>query len=180
MSQVEQADQAAGESMVEQGKQIVQQQAGAARDAAGQAVGQRVETGARQLGEHLHAITQGLNRTSHGLRAEGKDQPASMLEKVGSRTEEVAAYLSAADGRRLLNDFEHFGRRNPWLAIAGGVAVGLLTSRFLKASSARRFEDLRSQGYHSRRTPWGDYPVGYGVVQPQQQAQPPSAIAGTG
>ena len=38
-----------------------------------------------------------------------------------------------------------FGRRQPWAVIAGGLALGFAASRFLKASSSRRYES----GYQS-------------------------------
>jgi hypothetical protein len=44
---------------------------------------------------------------------------------------------------------EDFGRRQPWAVIAGGLALGFAASRFLKASSSRRYES--SSNLPSRR-----------------------------
>jgi ElaB/YqjD/DUF883 family membrane-anchored ribosome-binding protein len=146
--------QAGGGSTVDEGKALVQEQAQAARDAAGERVGQQVEAGAAQLGEQVLEVVKGFTRTSHSLRAEGKDQPAAVLEGISKRAESFGNYLTQRSPGRMLNDFEHFGRRRPWIAIAGGVAVGLAASRFLKASGSRRFEELRAQGYSSRSAQW--------------------------
>ena len=52
----------------------------------------------------------------------------------------VCRYLRESDADRILSDVEDFGRRQPWAVIAGGVALGLVASRFLKASSTRRYD----------------------------------------
>ena len=44
-----------------------------------------------------------------------------------------------------LGDIEDFGRKQPWVVIGGGIALGIAASRFLKASSSRRYEQ-RSSG----------------------------------
>ena len=48
-------------------------------------------------------------------------------------------YLKDADADRILHDVEDLGRRQPWAVIAGGLAVGFMASRFLKASSSERY-----------------------------------------
>jgi hypothetical protein len=146
-------------SVVEQGKEFVQEQTHAARGVASQKIGERVESGSKHVGHQLLDIAQGLTRTSHSLRAEGKDQPAAVLEGITTRAQSVGNYLTQSSPERMLHDFEHFGRRKPWVAIAAGVAVGLASSRFLKASSGRRFEDLRTQGYSSQGR-WSPRPRG--------------------
>jgi ElaB/YqjD/DUF883 family membrane-anchored ribosome-binding protein len=156
---VQDGREAKADSLVEQGKELVQEQTRAARGVAGQKIGERVESGSKHVGDQLLDIVQGLTRTSDSLRAEGKDQPAAVLEGITTRAQSVGNYLTQTRPERMLHDFEHFGRRKPWIAIAAGVAVGLASSRFLKASSSRRFEDLRTQGYSSRG-PWSPTPRG--------------------
>jgi ElaB/YqjD/DUF883 family membrane-anchored ribosome-binding protein len=162
-------------SVVEQGKELVQDQARAARGTAGEKVGQQVETGAKQLGGQVLEVAHGFSRTSHGLRSEGKDQPAAVLEGITSRAETVGNYLTQTNSQSMLRDFEHFGRQRPWVAIAGGVALGFVASRFLKASSSRRFEDLRAQGYNSsgqRRVAPASAPQGSDSASPVRPQQP--------
>jgi hypothetical protein len=81
---------------------------------------------------------------SEHLREQGKDQPANLAKQAADRAERLGGYLRDNDADRILGDVEDFGRRQPWAVIAGGVAVGFLASRFLKASSTRRY-DQRSQ-----------------------------------
>ena len=85
------------------------------------------------------------------LRGQGKDTPARVAEQVADRAESLGSYLRDADGERLLRDAENVARRQPWLVAAGGLALGFAASRFLKASSSRRYQsgDDRSSAGHS-------------------------------
>ena len=49
-------------------------------------------------------------------------------------------YLKDASGDRILRDVEDFARRQPMLVTAAGLALGFAASRFLKASSSRRYQ----------------------------------------
>ena len=82
------------------------------------------------------------------LRNQGKHQPAKLAEQAADRAESLGNYLQNANGDRILRDVEDFGRRQPWAVIAGGLALGFAASRFLKASSSRRYE----QSYNAPRT----------------------------
>jgi hypothetical protein len=63
-----------------------------------------------------------------------------VAEQVADRAESFGSYLRDADGERLLRDVEDVARRQPWLIAAGGLALGFAASRFLKASSSRRYQ----------------------------------------
>ena len=81
------------------------------------------------------------------LRSQGKDAPANLAEQVAGQADRVGDYLKGASGDRILRDAEDFARRQPMLVTAGGLALGFAASRFLKASSGRRFESsYRSHG----------------------------------
>ena len=88
-------------------------------------------------------MAQDARSVADELRNQGKDQPAKLAEQAAQRAESLGDYLQRADGDAILRDLEDFGRRQPWAVIAGGVALGFAASRFLKASSSRRYE----QGY---------------------------------
>ena len=78
------------------------------------------------------------------LRKQGKDQPAKLAEQAAQRAESLGDYLKRTDGDTILRDVEDFGRQRPWAVIAGGLALGFAASRFLKASSSRRYESSPS------------------------------------
>ena len=82
-----------------------------------------------------------LRKTGEQLRNEGNEQPAKVADAVAERIERLGGYLEEVDSDRLLNDVESFGRRRPWILAAGGAVLGFVASRFLKASSSRRYEE---------------------------------------
>lgn len=99
---------------------------------------------------------------------EQEGTPGSQLvERAAAEVERTARYLSESDGRRVLNDLEGLGRRNPWAVIGSGIVLGFLGARFLKASSSRRFEEYRKT-YESSWTP-----------QPLPSAEPVSHYTGS-
>jgi hypothetical protein len=71
---------------------------------------------------------------------------------VANQADRLGDYLKGASGDRLLRDAEDFARRQPMLVAAAGLALGFAASRFLKASSSRRYES----SYGDR----GDYGTG--------------------
>jgi hypothetical protein len=79
------------------------------------------------------------------LRSQGKEAPANLAEQVASQADRVGDYLKEANGDRILRDVEDFARRQPMLVAAAGLALGFAASRFLKASSSRRYQS----GYQS-------------------------------
>jgi hypothetical protein len=137
----------------DQAKDKAQQAAGQAKEQAQQAAGQakgalrsQVDQRSTQAGEKVGGFASDVRSVGDQLREQGKDQPAKLADQAAERAERLGGYLRDSDADRILGDLEDFGRRQPWAVIAGGVMLGLAASRFLKASSSRRYEE-RSQSY---------------------------------
>ena len=111
-----------------------------ARGQASEQVRQQVDQRSTQAGEQLSSVATAFRRTGEGLRGEGQDAPARMTDAVAERVERLGGYLRDSDADRILGDVEDFARRQPWLVAAGGFLLGLVGSRFVKASSSRRYE----------------------------------------
>jgi hypothetical protein len=134
-------------STTDQAKDKAQQAAGQAKEQAQQAAGQakgalrsQVDQRSTEAGQRVGGLASDVRSVGDQLREQGKDQPAKLAEQAADRAERVSSYLTEKDADRILSDVEDFGRRQPWVVIAGGVALGLVASRFLKASSGRRYE----------------------------------------
>ena len=54
-----------------------------------------------------------------------------MVDRVGS-------YLEQSDFRTLMSDAEEFSRQRPWAVASIGLVGGLMASRLLKSTAARR------------------------------------------
>ena len=142
---------AASAGAIEQAQEKVGAGVEQAKSSAGDLIRSQVDERSSQLGEQLHGAVQALRQAEQSMEQEGT--PGSQLvERAATEVERTARYLSESDGRRVLNDLEGLGRRSPWAVIGGGIVLGFLGARFLKASSSRRFEEYRKT-YESSWTP---------------------------
>jgi hypothetical protein len=144
-----------GPSSTEQAKDKVQE---TAQQAAGQARGQirtQVDQRSTQAGQKVTGTAEDVRGIAQQLREQGKDQPAKLAEQAADRAQRVGDYLEQSDGDRILRDVENFGRRQPWAVMFGGLAAGFLASRFLKASSSRRYESSYDSGVRTSGRPSG-------------------------
>jgi len=139
-------------STTEQAKEKAQETAQQASQQAKRGVRDQVDQRSTEAGQRVGSAAQDARSVAEELRKQGKDQPAKLAEQAAQRAERLGDYLQQSDGDTILSDLEDFGRRQPWAVIAGGLALGFAASRFLKASSSRRYEQNWSQ-----RTSRDDY-----------------------
>ena len=133
-------------------QQTAQQVTGQAQEKAQQVKGQasgrvreQVNTRSTQAGEQVRSLADSMRRTGENLRNEGQENPAKVTEGVAERADRLGGYLVESDADRILGDVESFARRQPWALAAAGVAIGFIASRFVKASSSRRYRSLEDQ-----------------------------------
>ena len=93
-----------------------------------------------QAGEQISSGGADLRSVGEELRKQGKDTPARLADQAAARVERVGGYLAESDADRILHDVEDFGRRQPLALLAGGMVLGVVAARFLKASSSRRYQ----------------------------------------
>jgi hypothetical protein len=121
----------------------------------------QLNTRTAQAGGQIQSTSEDLRSVGEELRKQGKDTPARLADQAADRIEQVGRYLTDSDADKMLSDLEDFGRRQPWAVVAGGMALGFIASRFLKASSSRRYEN--TYGYRmpasNARYSTGELPV---------------------
>jgi hypothetical protein len=151
-----------------QAQEKAQEVAGQAQEKAQQAAGQakeqvrnQVDTRSTQAGEQVSQQASDIRTVAEQLREQGKEGPAKVADQAAERIEKVGSYLQQSDADRILSDVEDFARRQPVAVIAGGIALGLVASRFLKASQTDRYRS-RSEQRFSRDTP-AVTPTGYSI-----------------
>jgi ElaB/YqjD/DUF883 family membrane-anchored ribosome-binding protein len=120
--------------------QKAQAAVGQVKDKAGSQLRSQVDQRSTDAGHRVRDLASDVRALGESLRDQGKDQPAKLAEQAADRAERLGSYLKESDADRIIGDVEDFSRRQPWAVIAGGVAIGLLASRFLKASSIDRYE----------------------------------------
>ena len=116
-------------------KQQVQQATGSMQDR----VREQLDTRSTEVGHQVDSVAAAMRKAGEQLRGQGNDLPAQLAEQLAERANQLGAYLRESDADRILGDLEDFGRRQPWVVAAGGLAVGVAAARFLKASSQRRY-----------------------------------------
>ena len=141
-----------GGGTTDQVKDQVREKAQVAQDktrgALGQARGRlsdQVDQRSTEAGERIAGTASDVRSIADELRSQGKDAPANLAEQLAGQADRVGDYLKGASGDRILRDVEDFARRQPMLVAAASLALGFAASRFLKASSSRRYES----GYQS-------------------------------
>jgi predicted component of type VI protein secretion system len=136
-----------GGSATDQVKVQVRDKAQLAQDKTRGAVGQargrisdQVDQRSTQAGERIAGTASDVRSIAEELRNQGKDAPANLAEQIAGQADRVGDYLKEASGDRILHDVEDLARRQPMLVAAAGLALGFAASRFLKASSSRRYK----------------------------------------
>jgi hypothetical protein len=180
-------DQGGETSTTEQVKEQVAEKAEVAQEKAGQAAQQargrlrdQVDQRSTQAGERLAGTATDARSVAEELRRQGKDAPARLVEQAAGQADRAAAYLKTASGDRILRDVEDFARSKPWAVAAGGLALGFAASRFLKASSSRRYQQARAgypdtvptTTYRTDAEVTAPYPAGVPVVGTYDPAEP--------
>lgn len=122
--------------VAEQAQEQAKQVAGQARD---QLRGQ-IDERSTQAGEKVSSQAEDLRSVSEQLRQQGKDQPAKLADQAAERLERAGGWLASSDADAIIGDVEDFARRNPMAVLAGGLALGFVASRMLKASSTDRYQ----------------------------------------
>jgi hypothetical protein len=101
-----------------------------------------------QLGKQIEAGAQELRKVGEQLRENAAGSLAAGYVEQGAQfVEELGRYLEDADSERLIADLENYARKQPWVIAGAALMLGFATSRFLKASSARRYREGGDAGY---------------------------------
>ena len=131
------------EQLQEKAQEVTEQARDKAQEAAGEArsrLRDQVDQRSTEAGERVSSTGSDLRSIGEELRKQGKETPARFADQAAERVERVGGYLADSDADRMLHDIEDFGRRQPLAVLAGGMVLGIVAARFLKASSSRRYQ----------------------------------------
>ena len=162
------------EGATAQAQEKAQEVAGQAKEQAQQAAGQaksqirtQVDQRSTQAGEQVSQQAGDIRTVAEQLREQGKDGPAKVAEQAADRIDRVGSYLKQSDADRILGDVEDFARQRPMAIMAGGLALGFIASRFLKASQSDRYRSRSGMGAEQRFSrdygTAGGSPTGYSI-----------------
>jgi hypothetical protein len=160
------ANETGREGLVEQATSQVQDAASTAQDKVVELkehgkgkLSETLDQRTNQAGEQARKMAQALRQSGEQMRGQGEsEQAAGVVEGAADRIERLGGYLEQANGDALLRDVEQFARRRPWMIAGIGLLAGVAASRFLKASSERRYGSTQTDDFSNR--------YGYGASRP--------------
>jgi len=146
MGQADQSTTDQAKERVQEAALQVQEKAVEVKGQAGDRVRRELESRSTEAGSQLGLTADAMRRTGDRLREEGNEAPAKIVTAVADRAERLGDYMTHTNADRLVRDVESFARRQPLLFAFGGATLGFLASRFVKASSDRRYEGGNEHG----------------------------------
>lgn len=161
--------------------------AGQAQQGVGQAVGfaqeqvtQRLGSQIGQVSESLELLSRSVSSMGHQLRRQDQGMMAQAVEMAAHRIEGMSRYLRNRDLDEIVRDTERFARRQPMLFMGGALTLGMLASRFLKASAPESPQPYYQERYYpSRMTGSGEQFPTQGGYAPQMPYASQPGYAGT-
>lgn len=99
-----------------------------------------VDSRSTEVGSEMTSAARAVRSAGDELRQQGSTAAAAVVDAVADRAQKLGTYMESMDADSLLHDAEAFARRRPWLTAGAAAMIGLVASRLLKASSARRSE----------------------------------------
>ena len=117
-----------------------------------QQVGTQVNSQLNRGADMLDKVSQAIRQSGEQLRG---DQPqiASLADTAAQQVDRAGDYLRQTDFQGIVRGAEDFARRQPAVFLGGALALGLVASRFLKASpndgQSRYGRGFRSDSYGS-------------------------------
>jgi hypothetical protein len=140
-----------GQDLLQQAKQTTNEVVSQVQQQANSQINRQKETTATELSTVVNAV----RRFGETLRNEGEGPIGRFAAQYGDKAAEsldrVARYLREQDPKRLYNDVQNFGRRQPALLIGGAFLLGFAGARIIKSSmdAASGSTNTGAQGYRN-------------------------------
>lgn len=129
---------------VEEAASKAQDRASELREQGSMRLREQVDQRSTEVGTQVSSLAEALRRSGNDLQNEGNDKAAQLASQVADRLEGLGSYLQRMSGDEVMSDVESFARRRPWMLAGVGLLAGVAASRFMKASSEKRYDDSRA------------------------------------
>ena len=135
-----------GQDLLQQAKQTTNEVVSQVQQQANSQINRQKETAASELTTVVNAV----RRFGETLRNEGEGPIGRFAAQYGDKAadgiDRFARYLREQDPKRLLNDVQNFGRRQPALMIGGMFLLGFAGARIIKSSMEAATSGTSSSG----------------------------------
>lgn len=99
----------------------------------------QIQNRTAESGRRIRTTAETLRAVAQELRSDATTAGAANLAELGAdMIDRVGNYVETTDLSTMVADAERFGRRQPWVVATAGLAAGLLASRLIKSTAARR------------------------------------------
>ena len=163
-----------GQDLLQQAKQTTNEVVNQVQQQANSQINRQKESAASELSTVVNAVRrfgETLNNESDGPIARFAAQYG---DKAADGLDRVARYLREQDPKRLLNDVQNFGRRQPALLIGGAFLLGFAGARIIKSSMDAATSSMNTGGQSSINTT----PRSTASSEPRQQTSFNTNVSG--
>lgn len=101
---------------------------------AGSQIARQKDTAANELSQVVNAVRQLGQTLSEETNGPITRYAAEYSDKAAQSLERLSNYIREQDPKRLLNDVQNFGRRQPALLLGGAFLLGFAGARLIKSS----------------------------------------------
>lgn len=119
-----------------------------------QRAGSQLERGKETAATELTTIVNAVRQFGQNLSGEANGPIARYAAEYGDKAadslERLSKYIREQDPKRILNDVQNFGRRQPALLLGGAFLLGLAGARLIKSSMEAASQNSMDRGYQSR------------------------------
>jgi hypothetical protein len=118
---------------------------------------EQIVTGKQAAADQVEKLADALQQTTEGLQRSEQQTLADYANELAGSVRSLATNLRERSVEDLVNDAQTLARRNPTMFFLGSVAIGVVLSRFIKASadqSRRSSEDFASYCTDSTEAAW--------------------------
>jgi ElaB/YqjD/DUF883 family membrane-anchored ribosome-binding protein len=92
-----------------------------------------------ESGRRIRTTARTLRSVAQDLRSDANTVGAAHLAELGAdMIDRFGSYVETTDIQTMVSDAERFSREQPWIVATAGIAAGLLASRLIKSTAARR------------------------------------------
>lgn len=141
-----------GQDLLQQAKQTTNEVVNQVQQQANSQINRQKESAASELSTVVNAV----RRFGETLNNEGEGPIARFAAQYGDKAadslDRVARYLREQDPKRLLNDVQNFGRRQPALLIGGAFLLGFAGARIIKSSMDAASSSMNTSGQSAMNT----------------------------
>ena len=116
------------------------------QEQAGTQIARQKETAANELSQVVNAVRQFGQSLSGEANGPIARYAAEYGDKAANSLERLSNYIREQDAKRLLNDVQDFGRRQPALLLGGAFLLGFAGARLIRSSTEAASQSSMNRG----------------------------------